>query len=125
MTPSKPPEGDASNLYEKLEQTPEVPLSMAVGGAEGLTPEEEERLDRGENHETRKAFRRALRRVIGFGGWSLGFVLLALCILLIVILAIYAKEIVDEGATSDVVGAIVAYIFGVASTIAVEQFVRK
>jgi hypothetical protein len=112
-------------LYESVKAMPSKRLANGVEKVDGLSPEEEEMLERGGNLALRGTKRRVLRWswYTGFGFGAL--LLLALCIAIIAMGAIYIYQLTESGKLGDAIGALLQFLFGAAVTLAAEFLIKK
>lgn len=113
-----PPE--QSPLYDEVKQADPGRLFNGVERVEGLMPEAEEQLERGGNVALRGTKRR-ISRLCLWGLFVVGAVSVSAAVVAVIFLGYsYLNEVVAAGRTAEVFTALIAFIFGVASTIAVE-----
>jgi hypothetical protein len=119
------PTGASEQLLSDLKSTPAKRLAKIVQRIDGLSPEEEEALERGD----KLALRAKLRKL---QGWSYHVIFCAGVVLTIgfvlsvfAMLGLYISKVNSEGKIEIVMRQILTFLAGVAVTLAIERFSKK
>ena len=114
------PDDPKNGLYEEIKDASSRNLRNSVEKVDGITPEEEEALERGGRFALRGTMRRIGRWCLWVGFFAgLVFVLGALAAIAYLTYS-YVTGVVDSGRTEAVITAILSFVFGIVATLAVE-----